>query len=120
MKNASKIVLLPLTLFTTLMGCDDAISVMHGGGGGHQTKNPQQSAAAPGVQQRFSIDTTLGKLARNAEARAIVDRYLPGVIGSPHGAKAAVYSPRQIQAQMPNLLTRDQLAQMGSELAAIR
>jgi hypothetical protein len=120
MKNAGKIVLLPLTLLATLIGCDDAISAMHGGGGDHQTESPKQSAAAPGVQQRLSIDTTLGELARNAEARAVVDRYLPGVMGGPHGARAAEYSPRQIQAQMPNLLTEDQLAQMGAELAAIR
>lgn len=120
MKNTGKIVLLPLTLLATLIGCDDAISAIHGGGGEAQTKSPAQSAAAPGVQQRFSIDTTLGELARNAEARAVVDRYLPGVMDGPHGARAAVYSPRQIQAQMPNLLTRGQLAQMSGELAAIR
>lgn len=120
MKNAGKIVLLPLILLATLVGCDDAISAMHGGGAEHQTESPKQSAAAPGVQQRLSIDTTLGELTRNAEARAVVDRYLPGVMSGPHGAEAAAYSLRQIQAQMPNLLTEDQLAQMGSELAAIR
>lgn len=119
MKNAGKVVLLPLTLLATLIGCDDAISAMHGGGGQAQTKS-HGSVAAPGVQQRFSIDTTLGELTRNAEARAVVDRYLPGVMAGPHGASAAAYSPRQIQAQMPNLLTRDQLAQMSGELAAIR
>lgn len=120
MKNTGKMILLSLTVLATLVGCDDAISAMHGGGGEAQTKSPQQSAAAPGVQQRFSIDTTLGELTKNTQARAVVDRYLPGVMTGPHGARAAVYSPRQIQAQMPNLLTRDQLAQMSGELAAIR
>ena len=120
MKSACKIVLLPVILLATLVGCDAAISAIHGGGEEAQTKSPPQSAAAPGVQQRFSVDTTLRELARNAEARAVVDRYLPGVMAGPHGARAAVYSPRQIQAQMPNLLTRDQLSQMSGELAAIR
>lgn len=120
MKNTGKVTLLSLTMLATLIGCDDAISAMHGGGGEAHATSPQPSAAAPEVQQRFSIDTTLGELTKNAQARAVVDRYLPGVMTGPHGARAAVYSPRQIQAQMPNLLTRDQLAQMSGELAAIR
>lgn len=120
MKNTGKIVLLPLALLTTLIGCDDAISAIHGGGGDAQTRSPPQSAAAASVPQRLSIDTPLGELTRNVEARAIVERHLPGVMGGPHGARAADYSPRQIQAQMPNVLTRDKLTQMCAELAAVR
>lgn len=121
MKYTGKNTLLSLTSLLTLAGCGDAITAMHRGGAAPaQTTSAQQSPLPPNQQQRFSVDTTLGELARSAEARAVVDRFLPGVREGPHGAMAAGYTPRQMQTQMPNMLTQAQLTQMDSELAAIR
>jgi len=128
MKYIAKTALLSLTALVTLAGCGDAITTMHGGGGAMhggggaaaQTTSTQATTAAPHQQQRFSVDTTLGELAGNADARAVVQRFLPSVMEGPHAAMAAGYTPRQIQTQMPNMLTEAQLTQMDSELAAIR
>lgn len=126
MKHTGKNALLSLIALVTMAGCGDAITTMHGGGAIHgggaaaRTTSAQQTTPAPNQQQRFSVDTTLGELAGNADARAVVQRFLPGVMEGPHAAMAAGYTPRQIQTQMPNMLTQAQLTQMDSELAAIR
>lgn len=128
MKYNGKTALLSLTALAALAGCGDAITTMHGGGGAMhggggaaaQTTSTQDAAAAPNQQQRFSVDTTLGELARNPDARTIVQRFLPSVMEGPHAAIDVGYTPRQIQTQMPNMLTQAQLAQMNSELATIR
>jgi hypothetical protein len=121
MKYTDKTALLSLTALVTLAGCGDALTAMHGGGGAPaQPASTQQTTPAPNQQQRFSVDTTLGELARKPDARAVVQRFLPSVMEGPHAAMAAGYTPRQIQAQMPNMLTQAQLTQMDSELAAIQ
>lgn len=117
MSYPRKVGLAALIALTVLGGCDP-ISTMHGGAPANaQSSSPPANSTQ---QARFSIDTPLGELARNAQARAIVDRYLPGMTSGPHGAMAAGYTLRQIQAQMPNALSQAQLEQINRDLAAIQ
>jgi hypothetical protein len=132
-----------------LAGCDSLISTMHGGNSSPpaaptiadaaqapapaapvsdqaqlvQVQARGVAAAAPAAEARaarYTIDTPLGELTSNAQARAVVDRYAPGITEGPHAAMAASYSLRQIQAQMPAMISEAELNQMATELAAIR
>lgn len=103
-----------------LAGCgEDLIATMHGRSSAESAAAPEPPAQ-PGKGAGFTIDTPLRDLAKNPEAKAVVDRYAPGVTDGPHAAMAGGYSLRQIRAQMPDLITEAELEQMSIELAAIQ
>lgn len=80
--------------------------------------DPQNAAQAR--QPRFTIDTPVRLLVRNARAKAIIDRYVPGITEGPHLGMAAPFSLRQLKPMMHGQITDAELAQMDTELRAIR
>ncbi|MEZ5996153.1 MAG: hypothetical protein R3C25_10385 [Hyphomonadaceae bacterium] len=102
--------------------CDSVIRAVHGGAAPPNGSSVHGAAtdaqAAPSA--RYTIDTPLGELVADAQARAIVERYVPGVTEGPHAEMAAGYSLRQIQAQMPGVISEADLNQIAAELAEIR
>jgi hypothetical protein len=67
----------------------------------------------------YTIDTPIRTLVTNARAKAIVDKYAPGLSEGPHYFMTAAFSLRQLQPMLHGMITDAELAQMARELAAI-
>ena len=83
---------------------------------------PPGSTAAPTASTgSYSTGSTqLGTLIDQQEAKAVLDRFLPGLSTNPQIGMARSQTLRSIQSFMPNVLTDDILAQIDAELAKIR
>lgn len=83
----------------------------------HATANAQAKRAA---QSRFSVDSSISALAADERAKAIVDKYMPGMTSGPHYLMAAAFSPRQIKSRMSGMISDTKFDQMQKELTQLR
>ena len=83
----------------------------------HSPANAQVRQAA---HPRFSVDTSISTLANDKRAKAIVDKYMPGMTSGPHYLMAAAFTPRQIKSRMSGMITDAKFDQMQKELTRLR
>ena len=76
--------------------------------------------ARPAAQPRFSVDSSISTLADDKRAKAIVDKYMPGMTSGPHYLMAAAFTPRQIKSRMSGMITEAKFDQMQKELTKLR
>lgn len=67
----------------------------------------------------FSIDTPVGKLCVNPEAKAVVDRDLPGLTARPEYVFFRHMSLRQLQAASRGQMSEAELDKVSIDLGAI-
>ena len=86
-----------------------------------------QAQAAPAAKptaakpaQRFSIDTPIGDLMDDPQARAVVLRHFPGIDKNNHYVMIEDMSIRQLAPMSQGKLTPEALAKIDGELAAIQ
>ena len=79
---------------------------------------PASSGAAAPVKL-FSVDTPVGKLCGHPEARAVVDRDLPGLTSRPEYLFFKHMSLRQLQAASNGKMTEEALARVSLDLDAL-
>jgi hypothetical protein len=105
----------PATAFRILVAIALALAAivpaMHGGA---------RAQGRQAVQPRFSVDSSIATLADDPRAKAIVDKYMPGMTSGPHYLMAAAFSPRQIKARMSGSLSDAKFNQMQKELTQLR
>ncbi|WP_133366345.1 hypothetical protein [Qipengyuania sediminis] len=78
-------------------------------------------AASPAATQaRFTLDTPLGELMADPTARAVVEGVIPGMDKHPSYEMAKGMSLKQIQPYANGAITDEQLAKIGTGLAAIK
>jgi hypothetical protein len=83
----------------------------------HSPANAQtRQAALP----RFSVDSSISTLSADKRAKAIVDKYMPGMTSGPHYLMAAAFTPRQIKSRMSGMITDAKFDQMQKELTRLR
>jgi hypothetical protein len=81
---------------------------------------PAHSQSGPAARATYTIDTPLRILVQNERARAIVNRYAPGITEGAHYYMTAPFSLRQLRSMLHGQITEAELAQMARELAQIR
>jgi len=81
---------------------------------------PANAQARPAAQPRFSVDSSISTLADDKRAKAIVDKYMPGMTSGPHYLMAAAFTPRQIKSRMSGMITDAKFNQMQKELSRLR
>jgi hypothetical protein len=69
---------------------------------------------------RFSTRTRIEELLGSAEARAVLDRRLPGFSTNPRVQEALTMSLREIAPHAPAVLTEEMLKNLDDDLRAIR
>jgi len=86
------------------------------------TAPPPAASAAPAAAAaaRFDLNTTIGDLLADAQARAVLDKDLPGLTALPQLEMIKGLSLRQIQPYSDGKLTDALLAKTEADLAAIR
>lgn len=80
----------------------------------HGTAHAQQTGP------RFSVDSTIGTLANDERAKAIVDKYAPGLTSGPHYLMSAAFTVRQIKSRMSGMISDAKFNQMQKELSKLR
>jgi hypothetical protein len=75
-------------------------------------------SAAPDPRP-YSVDTPIGILVKDPAAKALVDRYLPGMSGAASTVAIRGASPRATQSFMGLALSEERLATLGAELAKL-
>ena len=76
-------------------------------------------AARMNPPARFSTRTTIGALLANPQARAVVEKRLPGITKDPRVDQALGMSLREVAPYEPTILTEDLLKALDDDLAAI-
>jgi hypothetical protein len=78
------------------------------------------SASAPAAGAKFSTDTPLGDLLADAQAKAVLDKDLPGLTALPQLDAVKTLSLKQLQPYANGKLTDDMLTKTNTDLAAIK
>ena len=84
-----------------------------------------QAWAAPqpvrvAADSALGVDTPIETLAANPKAKAVLDRYLPGLTSHPHYETFKDQSLRQLMPVSEGQITPEKLAQIQTALAAIQ
>jgi para-nitrobenzyl esterase len=77
---------------------------------------PAAAAAAPGYS---SAATTIGALLDDPDARAILDKYMPGFSTQPQIEMARPMTLTAVQAYAPDMITPEVLAKIDADLAKL-
>lgn len=102
---------LPFRLFVAVaLAFAALVPVVHG----------SANAQARQAQPRFSVDSTIATLAADERAKAVVDKYLPGMTSGPHYLLAAAFTIRQIKSRMSGSISDAKFNQIQKELTRIR
>jgi para-nitrobenzyl esterase len=81
---------------------------------------PVATFAANETQPYYSTArSTLGELVDNPATRAILARYLPEIVNSPHLNQARRLTLKGMQPLAPDLLTDEKLAKIDEELSKV-
>lgn len=84
-----------------------------------QTTAPAPSApAAPAAA--FSLDTPIEALVADARAKAVLDKYLPGIDQHPAFAQFKAMSLSMVAPYSQGMISDDLLAKIAADLAAIK
>lgn len=67
----------------------------------------------------LSIDSTIGEILDNPQAKAIVDKHLPDFSSNPQLAMAKGFSLKMVAGMSGGKITQEMLDSVGSELAAL-
>jgi len=78
---------------------------------------PAPAATAPAA--KFSADTPIADLLADAQAKAVLDKDLPGLTSLPQLDMVKTLSLKQLQPYSNGKLTDDLLTKTGADLAAI-
>jgi hypothetical protein len=79
-----------------------------------------QGAPTAPANRGYSIEvTTIGELLDDAEAKAIVDRHLPGFSTNPQVEMARGFTLKAVQAFAPDQLTDERLNAIQADLAKL-
>jgi para-nitrobenzyl esterase len=82
-----------------------------------RAETPAAAASAPVYS---SAATTIGALLDNPEARAILDKYMPGFSTQPQIEMARPMTLTAVQAYAPDMITADVLAKIDADLAKLK
>lgn len=81
--------------------------------------SPPQAAPTLAHAADFTVDMSVRRLLANPQAKAVLDRYLPGLATNPHYFVIQFWSLRQVAASSNGRLTDAHLVQIGAALARI-
>jgi hypothetical protein len=83
----------------------------------------EDAAAAPAAEVAkpafTSANTTVGDILDNAEAKAIVEKHMPGFSSHPQIEMARGFSLKAVQAFQPDQITDELLAKIDADFAAL-
>jgi hypothetical protein len=79
-----------------------------------------QDAPAPAPAATFSIDTPIQTLVADARAKAVLDKYLPGIDQHPAYPQFKELSLRTVAPFSQGMITDEMLAKIDADLAAIK
>lgn len=69
---------------------------------------------------KFTIDTPIEKLAADPQAKAVLDKHMPGFDKHPYYDQAKVMSVKAIAPFSQGMITEDMLAKIAADLAEIK
>ncbi len=75
---------------------------------------------APAPAAAFTIDTPIEALVADARAKAVLDKYLPGIDQHPAYDQFKALSLKTVAPFSQGLITEDMLAKISTDLAAIK
>ncbi len=81
---------------------------------------PAPAQAAPAAAAKFTLDTPIQEIVADAQAKAAIDKNLPGLIGLPQYDMFKGLSLNQLKAYSDGKLTDEVLAKTAADLAAIK
>lgn len=82
---------------------------------------PAQAAAAPAPKAKYTTsDTDIGTLLDDPAAKAIIDKYIPGMTSNEQIEMARSMTLKAIQAYAPDDVTDERLAKIDAELAKLK
>ena len=76
-------------------------------------------AARVSPPARFSTRTTIEALLANPQARAVLEKRVPGITTDPRVEQALRMSLREVAPYAPTILTEEMLKALDADLAAI-
>lgn len=80
----------------------------------------QASAAAEAPKTAFSTAATpIGEILDNAEAKAVVEKHLPGFSSHPQIDMARSFTLKAVQGFQPEMITDELLAKIDADFAAL-
>ena len=71
------------------------------------------------AEAQFTLDTPIGTLVQNANAKAFLDRIMPGLTEGPHGIMVADMSINDLARHSPEAFGETKLRMIADELAKI-
>ncbi|HET9918783.1 MAG TPA: glycoside hydrolase family 3 C-terminal domain-containing protein, partial [Ktedonobacteraceae bacterium] len=71
------------------------------------------------VQAKPGLDSTISQLVADEEARAILNRHLPGILNSPQLDMAMGLTLEQIASFVPDILTSEVIQRIGADLQGL-
>ena len=81
---------------------------------------PDAAATAPAAAKHYTTqDTSIGDLLADPAAKAVVDKYIPGLSSSPSISMASGMTLRAIQPMAGDKITVDMLNSIDTDLAKI-
>jgi para-nitrobenzyl esterase len=80
---------------------------------------PPAPAPAAAVEVYNTVDTPIGTLIDDPAAKAIIEKYVPGMTTSPQIDMARTMSLKDIQTYAADTLTDDVLKKIDADLAAL-
>ena len=79
------------------------------------------AAQAPAAKQAYTTaDTDIGTLLDDPAAKAIVEKYIPGLTTNPQVDMARAMTLKAVQAYAPDEVTDDRLAKIDADLAKLK
>jgi hypothetical protein len=81
-----------------------------------EEKAPPAEAATPAFS---SSATTIGDILDNAEAKAVVEKHLPGFSSHPQIDMARSFTLKAVQGFQPEMITDEILAKIDADFAAM-
>ncbi|MCW4461992.1 hypothetical protein OK349_09765 [Sphingomonas sp. BT-65] len=85
-----------------------------------QTAPAPAEPAKPAAAAKFTLDTPIGELLANEQAKAVLDKDLPGLTQLPQIEMIKGLSLKQLQPYSDGKLTDELLAKTETSLAAIK
>ena len=82
-----------------------------------RAKRGSERSASPAGRRALSVDSTVRELLEDDDARAVLERHLPGFAGTAQMGMAAGLSLIQVAAFAPEQITQERLAAIAAELA---
>jgi len=85
------------------------------------TEPAKTAAQAPAAKQAYTTaDTDIGTLLDDPAAKAIVEKYIPGLTTNPQVDMARAMTLKAVQAYAPDEVTDERLAKIDADLAKLK